>query len=57
MDDASPAMKLLRAHVPLTLLLDLAWAPSASTLLSREATDLARALPRQPAGDRQPAHA
>jgi hypothetical protein len=62
MDDASPAMQLLRAHVPLTLLLDLAWAPSAATLRSREQADLAagavvpqQVVPQQ--GVRQPAHA
>lgn len=47
MDDASPVMQLLRARVPLTLLLDLAWAPSASTLMSREQADLARLRPRE----------
>ena len=47
MEEPSPVMQLLRAHVPLTLLLDLAWAPSASTLMSREQADLARLLPRQ----------
>lgn len=47
MDDASPVMQLLRARVPLTLLLDLAWAPSASTLMSREQVDLARLRPRE----------
>lgn len=47
MDDASPVMQLLRARVPLTLLLDLAWAPSTSTLLSREQADLARLRPRE----------
>ena len=57
MDDASPVMQLLRAHVPLTLLLDLAWAPSESTLLIREQADLARVVPRQDDSLRRPAHA
>ena len=57
MDDASPVMQLLRAHVPLTLLLDLAWAPSAPTLLAREQADLVRVVPRRDDSTRSRAHA
>ena len=57
MDDASPVMQLLRAHVPLTLLLDLAWAPSTEALLSRERADLARVVPRTNEQGQLTAHA
>ena len=54
MDDVSPVMRLLRAHVPLTLLLDLARPPSSADLLRTERPAALRPCPA-PAPERAPA--